>query len=274
LKIFSARGIISNACIFGHNYFKRNNIMNEQIRLNKYIASSGFCSRRKADEFIEQGKVSVNGKTADMGMRVSDADEVKVNNKVIKHDLPFKLVAFNKPKGYACTMHNGDESGIFKNFKLDNDLKYIGRLDKDSEGLLLLTNDGDLCNEISKARNQHEKEYVVTVNRTITDDFLKGMAEGVKIHDSNKDVWVVTKRCKVKKRNDKSFSIILTQGYNRQIRKMCEAFEYKVVKLRRIRVINIEIGEMKPGQIRNVTPEELTELKKRIAQDKVENAKQ
>ena len=242
--------------------------MDDKVRLNKYISSSGICSRRKADEWIEAGKVTVNGNTAVMGMRVNDHDEVVVNGKIITHDIPFKLVAFNKPKGYACTAHHGDESGIFKNFKLDPDLKYIGRLDKDSEGLLLLSNDGELCNEISKARNQHEKEYVVTVNRTVTDDFLKNMAGGVKIHDSNKDVWVVTKQCKVKKKNDKSFSIILTQGYNRQIRKMCEAFGYKVVKLRRVRVINIEIGNLNPGDIRDVTEEELSELRRRIARDK------
>lgn len=242
--------------------------MGDKIRINKYMSESGYCSRRKADELIAAGKVKVNGKVAGMGMRVDDSDEIKVGNKKITRNLPFKLVAFYKPKGYACTMHNGDESGIFKNFNLDQDLKYIGRLDKDSEGLLLLSNDGDLCNEISKARNLHEKEYVVTVNRTITDDFLKGMAEGVNIHDSNKDVWVVTKPCKVKKKNDKSFSIILTQGYNRQIRKMCEVFGYKVVKLRRIRVINIEIGDMKSGQIRPVTEEELKELRNRITADK------
>ncbi|MBQ8086742.1 MAG: pseudouridine synthase [Lachnospiraceae bacterium] len=242
--------------------------MEEKIRLNKYISEAGICSRRKADEWIEEGKVTVNGKPAVMGMRVNDTDEIIADGKVVKRDNPFKLIAFNKPKGYACTAHHGDESGIFKNFKLDRDLKYIGRLDKDSEGLLLLTNDGDLCNEISKARNQHEKEYVVTVNRTITDEFLKGMAGGVKIHDSNKDVWVVTRPCKIKKRNDKSFSIILTQGYNRQIRKMCEVFEYKVVKLRRIRVINIEIGNLESGKYRSVSDEELAELKRRIETQK------
>ncbi|MGN0154638.1 MAG: pseudouridine synthase [Lachnospiraceae bacterium] len=242
--------------------------MSETIRLNKYLSASGFCSRRKADEWIAEGKVSVNGVAANMGMRVSETDEICVNGQIIKREQPFKLIAFYKPKGFACTSHHGDASGIFQNFDLDLDLKYIGRLDKDSEGLLLLTNDGDLCNEISKARNQHEKEYVVTVNRTITEDFLKGMAQGVRIHDSNKDIWVVTNPCKLKKRNDKSFSIILTQGLNRQIRKMCEHFGYKVVKLRRIRVMNIEIGEMKPGEIRSVTEEELAELKKRIAKDK------
>ena len=151
---------------------------------------------------------------------------------------------------------------------MDPHLKYIGRLDKDSEGLLLLTNDGDLCNEIAKARNQHEKEYVVTVNRSLTDDFLKGMANGVRINDSNKDQWVVTRPCKVQKKNDKTFSIVLTQGLNRQIRKMCDHYGYKVVKLRRIRVMNILLEGMKPGEIRTVSEAEFTQLQKRIKNGK------
>ena len=146
----------------------------------------------------------------------------------------------------------------------------MGRLDKDSEGLLLLTNDGDLCNEIAKARNQHEKEYVVTVNRTVTEEFLNGMENGVRIYDSNKEKWVVTRPCKLQQINDNTFSIILTQGLNRQIRRMCEHFEYRVVKLRRIRVMNIEIGDMKPGEIRRITEAELVELKKRIGKSKEE----
>ena len=239
--------------------------MKDTIRLNKYLSAAGVCSRRKADEWIAEGKVLVNGVPADMGMRVTEADQISIDGRIIKREEPFKLVVFYKPKGFACTSHRGDASGIFRNFLLDGDLKYIGRLDKDSEGLLLLSNDGDLCNEISKARNQHEKEYVVTVNRTITEEFLKKMAEGVRIHDSNKDIWVVTNPCRLKKKNDKSFSIILTQGLNRQIRKMCEQFEYKVVKLRRIRVMNIEIGDMKPGDIRMATKEELAELQRRSA---------
>ena len=194
--------------------------ISDSIRLNKYLSSAGFCSRRKADEWIAAGKVKVNGVTADMGMRVSDKDVVTVNGKVIRKESPFKLVAFYKPTGYACTSHRGDQSSIFLNFELDSDLKYIGRLDKDSEGLLLLTNDGDLCNEVSKARNQHEKEYVVTVNKPITDDFLEGMSQGVRIYNADKDSYVVTKPCKVYPQNDTAFTIILTQGLNRQIRRM------------------------------------------------------
>lgn len=242
--------------------------MNDKIRLNKYLSAAGFCSRRKADEFIAAGKVKVNGVTADMGMRVSDEDEVSVNGKLIQCENEFKMLVFYKPKGYACTAHRGDNSGIFKNFDLDSDLKYVGRLDKDSEGVLLLTNDGDLCNEIAKARNQHEKEYIVTVNRNITEDFLKGMAEGVRIYNGDKDIWVTTNPCEISMINDKTFRIILTQGLNRQIRKMCEHFEYRVVKLKRIRVMNIKIADMKPGEIRKVSEEELSELQRRIAESK------
>lgn len=245
--------------------------MSDTVRLNKYLSTSGFCSRRKADEWIASGKVLVNGVPAEMGMRVGSQDEISINGKIIRCEEPFKLVVFYKPKGYACTSHRGDRSGIFQNFELDSDLKYIGRLDKDSEGLLLLTNDGDLCNEIARARNQHEKEYIVTVDHTITNEFLTGMETGVRIYDSNKEIWVVTRPCKLKKINDRTFSIILTQGLNRQIRKMCEHFGYRVVKLRRIRVMNMELGDMSPGDIRTVTEEELRELRRRIGKDKEEN---
>lgn len=242
--------------------------VSDSIRLNKYLSSAGFCSRRKADEWIAAGKVKVNGVLADMGMRVSDKDVVTVNGKVIRREAPFKLVAFFKPTGYACTSHRGDQSSIFQNFKLDSDLKYIGRLDKDSEGLLLLTNDGDLCNEVSKARNEHEKEYVVTVNKPITDDFLEGMSRGVRIYNADKDTYVVTNPCKVYPQNETTFTIILTQGLNRQIRRMCEHFGYRVKRLRRIRVMNITLSDMEPGEIRNVSEAEYVELKRMIQRDK------
>ena len=242
--------------------------MMESIRLNKYISTTGFCSRRKADEWIAAGKVFVNGVPADMGMRVSDHDEIVINGKHIRKEEPFKLVAFYKPKGYACTSHRGDTSGIYQNFNLASDLKYIGRLDKDSEGLLLLTNDGNLCNDIAKARNGHEKEYIVTVNKEITEDFLKRMAEGVRIYNADKEQWVVTRPCVGKKLGEKTFAIIVTQGLNGQIRRRCDGYHYKVVKLRRIRVMNIEIGAMKPGDIRNVSEQELSELKRMIAESK------
>lgn len=225
------------------------------------MSATGFCSRRKADEWIEAGKVKVNGFTADMGMKVCEKDEVTVNGHVLTKKDGFKLVIFYKPKGYAVTFHGGDKSGIFANFPLDSDLRYIGRLDKDSEGLLLLTNDGDLCNEISKSKNEHEKEYIVTVNQDVTEEFLERMGSGVRILDRNKNRYVITRPCKVEKLNKRTFSIILTQGYNRQIRRMCEYFDYRVVTLRRVRVMNIQLGDMKPGELRNATPEEIKELK-------------
>lgn len=235
--------------------------MEEMIRLNKYISASGFCSRRKADEWIAAGKVTVNGETADMGRKISEADEVRVNGHLIEPEGQIRVVGFYKPKGYACTAHRGDESGIYRNFDLEPSLKYIGRLDKDSEGLLLLTNDGVLCNDVSKAGNRHEKEYIVYVNQPVTEDFLKRMSEGVRIFDGNKQIYRVTNPCKVSKLTDKSFSIVLTQGMNRQIRRMCEHFDYRVIKLKRIRVINVLLGDRKPGDIWEISGEELSKLR-------------
>lgn len=238
------------------------NKMEEQIRLNKYISASGFCSRRKADEWIAAGKVTVNGKVADMGSKVMAKDEVKVNGKRIIRETNIRVVAFYKPKGYSCTAHRADESGIYKNFDIEPSLKYIGRLDKDSEGLLLLTNDGNLCNAVSKARNQHEKEYIVLVNKVVTEDFIKKMSEGVRIFDGNSQRFRVTNPCKVKKLSEQSFSIILTQGMNRQIRRMCECLDYRVTKLKRIRVMNILLGDKKPGDIWEISGDELATLRK------------
>lgn len=235
--------------------------MEEMIRLNKYISASGFCSRRKADEWIAAGKVTVNGETADMGRKISEADEVRVNGHLIEPEGQIRVVGFYKPKGYACTAHRGDESGIYRNFDLEPSLKYIGRLDKDSEGLLLLTNDGVLCNDVSKAGNRHEKEYIVYVNQPVTEDFLKRMSEGVRIFDGNKQIYRVTNPCKVSKLTDKSFSIVLTQGMNRQIRRMCEHFDYRVIKLKRIRVMNVLLGDRKPGDIWELSGEELSKLR-------------
>lgn len=235
--------------------------MKEWIRLNKYISASGFCSRRKADEWIADGKVTVNGETADMGRRVETTDEVRVDGHLIEPKREVCVVGFYKPRGYACTAYRGDTTGIYRNFDLEPSLKYIGRLDKDSEGLLLLTNDGDLCNNVAKARNQHEKEYIVQVNRPVTEDFLKRMSEGVRIFDGNKQVYRVTNPCKVNKLTDRSFSIVLTQGMNRQIRRMCEHFDYRVVKLKRIRVMNVLLGDRKPGDIWALNSEELSGLR-------------
>ena len=229
--------------------------MMREMRLNKYISASGFCSRRKADEWIASGSVLVNGKPADIGMQVKEGDTVTINGKEIRLDEPFKLVVFYKPKGYACTSHRGDKSGIFSNFNLDSDLRYVGRLDKDSEGLLLLTNDGNLCNDISRAANGHEKEYVVTVDREMTPSIYDAMEQGVPILDT------MTRPCVITQRGKRTFHITITQGLNRQIRRMCEYFGYHVRSLKRIRVMNIRLDDLPEGKWRNLTEEELSELK-------------
>lgn len=236
--------------------------MEQEVRLNKLISATGYCSRRKADELIAAKKVKVNGVTADMGMKVTTADEIMIDGKVLGRQDAFKLVVFYKPKGYSVTFHKGDSSSIFHHFLFDSDLRYIGRLDKDSEGILLLTNDGNLCNAIAKAANVHEKEYIVTVNRDITDDFIERMQTGVRILDANKNRYVVTRPCTVNKINHRKFSIILTQGYNRQIRRMCEYFDYRVVKLLRTRVMNIQMAAMKPGDIRYASEEEIKTIRR------------
>lgn len=245
--------------------------MDEKIRLNKYISAAGLCSRRKADEWIESGKVLVNGEIAQQGMQVGAEDVVVVNGSVVEPVKVQKIVAFYKPKGYACTAHRGDSSSIYQHFEIARDLKYIGRLDKDSEGLLLLTTDGDLCNAIAKARNRHEKEYIVWVNKTVTESFLEKMANGVNIYDKNKDCYRMTNPCKVKKIEVNCFSIILTQGMNRQIRRMCEELGYRVKKLKRVRVVNVTLKEHQPGDIWEINQEEEAVLRTWVKENASKN---
>lgn len=227
-------------------------------RLNKYLSEAGICSRRKADEYIAQGFVYINGVKASVGAKVTNADTVSLNGKTVCLNDTFVLLAFHKPKGIVCTAEKREKNNIMDYLHYPIQLKYIGRLDKDSEGLLLLTNNGDLDNEIQKARNFHEKEYVVTVNKEITPEFLKAMSNGVPILDT------ITRSCQVYAINKRTFGIVLTQGLNRQIRRMCEYFGYKVVKLKRIRVMNIELGDLPIGQYREVTKEEYHELRRLI----------
>lgn len=230
--------------------------MSQEIRLNKYISEAGECSRRTADKYIEEGRVKINGQVAIMGQKVFPGDEVTLNGKKIDNNNNRIIMAYNKPMGLTCTADERDETNIFKHINYPVRLHYVGRLDKDSHGLLLLTNDGDLSNKIQKSVNNHEKEYRVRVNKPLTGDFLKQMSEGVPILDT------VTKKCLVKKLDNYSFSIVLTQGLNRQIRRMCEALDYRVVNLKRIRVINIRLGNMRPGELRRLTPEEEKELRR------------
>lgn len=230
--------------------------MSEGIRINKYLSEAGVCSRRAADEYILNGKVCINGTPAEMGQKVYEEDEVTVDGKPVSKREKTVILAFNKPLGLTCTASHKDPDNIFDYINYPIRLQYVGRLDKDSQGLLLLTNDGDLSNRIQKSVNNHEKEYRVRVNKPITKEFLTKMAAGVPILDT------VTKKCKVYKIDNYSFKIIITQGLNRQIRRMCEYFGYRVVNLKRTRVINIRLGDLKPGEYRVLSETEEQELRR------------
>lgn len=225
-----------------------------EIRLNKFLSEAGVCSRREADRLIESGRVTVDGKRAEMGMRISDTQIVRVGKKEIRPRNEMVLLAVNKPVGVVCTEEKREKNNIINFLKYPTRITYIGRLDKDSEGLLLMTNNGDIINKMMRAGNQHEKEYKVTVNKPVTEEFIKKMAGGVPILDT------VTRKCQVERIGKYKFRIILTQGLNRQIRRMCEYLGYKVTRLERIRVMNIELGDLKVGEYRKVTEEEIAKL--------------
>ena len=228
----------------------------EIIRINKYLSEAGVCSRRGADKLIEEGRVTINGILALLGSTVSEGDEVRLDNKLILGSAKKVLIAFNKPRGIVCTTADpkSKDVNIVEYINYPERIFPVGRLDKDSEGLILLSNDGDLSNKIMKARNYHEKEYEVLVDRPFDDEFLEKMAEGVPILDT------VTRKCRLRRTGMKSFNIVLTQGLNRQIRRMCEYFGYKVVKLKRIRIMNIKLGNLKLGTYRNIADVEYNEL--------------
>jgi 23S rRNA pseudouridine2604 synthase len=225
------------------------------VRLNKYISETGVCSRREADAWIAAGRVRVNGAPAELGTQVNEGDVVEVDGKPIaarRSDTVY--IALNKPVGITCTTERHIPGNIIDYVNHPQRIFPIGRLDKDSEGLILLTNNGDIVNEILREENAHEKEYVVTVDRPVTDDFLFGMANGVDILDTR------TKPCKVRRIGTNTFGIILTQGLNRQIRRMCAAFDYKVRRLQRVRVVNIRLDGIKVGQWRDLSLDELRGL--------------
>lgn len=228
------------------------------LRLNKYLSDAGVCSRREADRLIAEGRVKINGKIAIMGQRVNKGDQVEYNGKKLVLQEKLIMIALNKPEGIECTNDRSNPDNVMDFINYQQKVFYIGRLDKNSCGLLLLTNDGDLANRIAKSVNNHEKEYIVKVNKVITDEFIKKMSNGVEILDT------VTKKCKVRKIDEYTFGIILTQGLNRQIRRMCKALSYKVVKLKRIRIMNIMLGDLKEGTYRKVTDEELREMMKAV----------
>lgn len=225
-------------------------------RINKYLSEIGFCSRRKADLLIEQERIKVNGVYAVMGQKVTGEEEIQVNNKIIKkiENKKHIYIAFNKPAGIVCTTDTKREKdNIIDYINYPTRIFPIGRLDKPSEGLIFLTNDGDIVNKILRANNQHEKEYVVEVNKPVTKDFIKKMGEGVPVLDK------ITNKCKIKQTGKKTFKIILTQGLNRQIRRMCEYFDYRVVFLKRIRIMNIKL-DIPVGEYRDFTKSELNQI--------------
>ena len=229
-------------------------------RINKYLSEIGFCSRRKADLLIEQERIKVNGVYAVMGQKVTGKEEIQVNNKIIKklENKKHIYIAFNKPVGIVCTTDTKREKdNIIDYINYPTRIFPIGRLDKPSEGLIFLTNDGDIVNKILRANNQHEKEYIVEVNKPVTKDFIKKMGAGVPVLDK------ITNKCKIKQTGKKTFKIILTQGLNRQIRRMCEYFDYRVVFLKRIRIMNIKL-DIPVGEYRNFTKSELNQIKQLI----------
>ena len=224
-------------------------------RINKYLSEIGYCSRREADKLIEAGKVLVNGKKAEMGVKISPQDKVTVNGEMLNRPKNKKVyLAFNKHKGIVCTTDTQvEKDNIIDFINYPKRIFPIGRLDKPSEGLIFLTNDGDIVNKILRAQNNHEKEYIVTVNKPITQAFLHKMSNGVPILDT------VTKKCFVKQTHKNQFRIILTQGLNRQIRRMCEYFDYRVTALKRVRIMNVKL-DTKVGKWRYLKPEEMEKL--------------
>lgn len=225
-----------------------------EYRLNRYISGSGYCSRREADQLIENGQVTVDGKRATIGMRVLPGQKVKVRGELIKNEVEPIYIAFNKPVGVVSTTDPQESNNIVDYISHEQRIFPIGRLDKDSQGLILLTNDGDIVNKILRVGNNHKKEYLVKVDKPITKEFLTKMAQGVPILDR------VTRRCEIKEINPYTFQISLIQGLNRQIRRMCEYFDYEVLKLERIQIMNIKLGNLGQGNWRNLTPAELEGL--------------
>ncbi|BCN93563.1 pseudouridine synthase [Thiomicrorhabdus immobilis] len=232
-------------------------------RLNKFISDSGFCSRREADRLIEQNRVTINGKLPELGTKVQADDIVKVDGKPIASVAENKsdriYIAYNKPIGIICITDTSIEDNIIDAIGYKQRIFPIGRLDKPSEGLIFLTNDGDIVNKILRAENAHDKEYIVTVDKPITDSFVNHMSRGVPI------LGTVTKPCKVTKESQFVFKMILTQGLNRQIRRMCEYLGYNVRKLKRSRIMNVELGDLKPGAWRYLTTQEMKEINQAVA---------
>ncbi len=232
----------------------------ETSRINKYLSEAGICSRREADRRIAAGDVTINGVTAQMGDRVKEEDVVTFCGKKVAHQEKPILLLVHKPVGIVCTAEKREKNNIIDFLRYPSRIYPVGRLDKESDGLLLMTNQGELSNAILKGSHYHEKEYVVRVNKPVTETFLRGMAGGVPL----KELSVMTRPCKVEKIDERTFRIILTQGLNRQIRRMCEYFQYRVVSLTRVRILNLTLGDLKPGEYRPATEQEWEKLLKII----------
>lgn len=229
---------------------------NTGVRINKFLSEAGVCSRREADRQIEAGNVTIDGRTAQTGSRVFPGESVCYMGHPVKKEEEMILLAFHKPAGIVCTAEKREKNNVVDFINYPKRIYPVGRLDKDSEGLLLMTNNGEIVNKMMRAGNMHEKEYLVTVNKPVTDNFLRGLAGGVPLAE----LHTTTRKCKVERLGKKQFRIILTQGLNRQIRRMCEYFGYRVEKLVRVRIMNIKLGELKSGTYREVTAEEYKEL--------------
>lgn len=229
--------------------------MEEKVRLNKLLSDYGICSRRQADRFIENGEVFVDNQKATMGMKVSPSQDIVCQGKKVHTEKKKNiLIVFNKPRGITCTTSKKDKDNIIDYINYPERIYPIGRLDKDSEGLILLTNNGELMDSILRSRNGHEKEYIVKLNKPMSESVRKAMEQGVPILDT------ITKPCKVKKITDTKFSITITQGLNRQIRRMCDYFDLRVISLKRVRIMNVNLSDLPVGKYRNITMEEYKDL--------------
>ena len=231
------------------------------MRLNKFISSTGLYSRRKADELIKDRRVSVNGETGIIGQDVNENDKVYVDGKPLEINENNVYIILNKPRGITCTTERHIEGNIIDFVNHTERIFPVGRLDKDSEGLIILTNDGDIVNKILREGNDKKKEYIVTVNKSITSNFIRSMSEGVEIYNPVRNEYTVTQKCDVSKINDRTFKIILSQGLNRQIRRMCTALEYKVINLKRVKIMDLTLEGLNTGEWRNLTSQEIENLK-------------
>ncbi len=235
--------------------------MTEGIRINKFLSEAGVCSRREADRQIEEGNVTIDGQRAEMGSRVMPGQRVFFLGRPVQKEEEKILIALHKPKGIVCTAEKREKDNIVDFIHYPKRIYPVGRLDKDSSGLILMTNQGEIVNKMMRAGNMHEREYVVTVNKPLTEPFLRGLAGGVPLVE----LGVTTRKCQVKKLGKRKFMIVLTQGYNRQIRRMCEYFGYRVESLKRVRIMNILLGDLEEGAYRQVTEEEYRKLIRLLA---------